>query len=51
MNEEAEKWMKRALEAARAACENCEEYMEGRKKCRNCRIEKIFREAEAEWTK
>ena len=48
MNEEAEKWRTLAVEAAHRACEYCEEYMEGRKRCGKCRIKKILEEAAKE---
>ena len=45
LRQEAAKWKNRALEAAEKACDNCEKYQEGRKKCGNCRINKIWEEA------
>ena len=39
------KWKNRAVEVAQVACENCEEYVEGRKNCDKCRVMKIKEEA------
>ena len=39
-------WKNRAVEAAIKACDNCEEYAEGRKKCAGCRIMEIKEDAE-----
>lgn len=45
---EAGKWKNRAVEAAKFACFNCEEYQEERKKdCSKCRMHTILEEAGA----
>ena len=41
LTREAAKWKKLALEAAERACFECEEYAEGKRGCKRCRIMKI----------
>lgn len=41
LTREAAKWKKLALEAAERACFECEEYAEGKRGCKRCRIMEI----------
>ena len=45
---ELAKWKGRAIEAARMACDNCEEYREGKTPCKGCRMKQILEEAGSE---
>ena len=45
LTKDVAKWKNRAIEAAEKACDNCEEYQEGRKNCGKCRVNKIWEEA------
>lgn len=48
---ETGKWKNRAVEAAKFACYNCEEYQEERKKdCSKCRMQLILAEAGGQQT-
>lgn len=46
--QELAKWKNRAIEAARMACDNCEEYREGKTPCKGCRMKQILEEAAKE---
>lgn len=41
LTQEVARWKGRAVEAAARACEECEEYMEGKRICTACRIREI----------
>lgn len=41
LTQEVARWKGRAVEAAARACQECEEYAEGKRVCEECRIRKI----------